>query len=451
MFSRLQSEELTKLAKLFPSDKPLYAVGGCVRDSIRGAEFYDIDLAGAVLPDELAEILDGSGFCVHSASPRLGTVVVKGDGRHYEYTTFRTDSYPKGSGEHTPLKVEFTNDIYTDACRRDFKCNAMYFDILKGRLVDPLNGQQDVKNKVLSTTVASEKVLSEDGLRIMRLFRFASVLGYGIDEDTYESAKRLKNNLTDISVERIRDELDKLLAGAYCYNALKLMNEAGVLKIILPELADNDKEPQKSEFHKYDVLEHIFKVVENCPVDIRLAGLFHDIAKAKCKREDGNTYMHASVGEAMTRAIMTRYKYPLKEIDRISRLVGGHMFDVNGNARDVKYRRFIAKYYDIIDDMIALFDADSIGTGYYEYSRTAEKMRGIYKNMQAQNTAFNVSMLSVNGRDLQTLGYGGREIGEELDRLVKLSVDGLIANERGSMLKEAKKQRLKLEKEKKND
>ncbi len=111
MFSRLQSEELTKLAKLFPSDKPLYAVGGCVRDSLRGVEFYDIDLAGALIPDELAEVLKDSPFQVHSASPRLGTVIIKGKEKHYEYTTFRIDSYPKGSGEHTPSKEELTDDI----------------------------------------------------------------------------------------------------------------------------------------------------------------------------------------------------------------------------------------------------------------------------------------------------------------------------------------------------
>ncbi len=327
----------------------------------------------------------------------------------------------------------------------------MYYEIAEGKLIDPLGGQKDIEDRVLSTTVAPEKVLAEDGLRIMRLFRFVSVLGYEIEQNTYESAKRLAYNLNDITVERIRDELDKLLAGEHCYDALELMNEAGVIKIILPELALNDKVPQKVEYHKYDVLEHIFKVVENCPLRIRLAGLFHDVAKAECMRRDGNTYLHASVGEEITRRIMTRYKYPLKEIDRISRLVGGHMFDVNNNARDIKYRRFIAKYYDIIDDMIALFDADSIGTGYYDNSRTAAKMREIYRKMQDEKVAFNAAMLAVNGKDLQKLGYSGREIGEELDRLIKLSVDGLVENQRRSMLKEAQRQRLKLEKEKKND
>ena len=445
MFSLLRSEELKTLAGLFPKDKPLYAVGGCVRDGLRGVEFYDIDLAGALLPEQLKDLLDGTPFQVHSASLRLGTVVIKGGDRHYEYTTFRIDSYPAGSGEHTPSKVEFTDDLYTDACRRDFKCNALYYDILKDEIIDPLDGRKDIEDKILSTTVDPKKVLGEDGLRIMRMMRFVSVLGYKIQDDTYDWAVKLADNLRDISVERIRDELDKLLVGEHCYEALKLMNQSGVLKIILPELALNDKVAQKPQFHKYDVLEHIFKVVENCPPDIRLAGLFHDIAKAKCMHDDGNTYMHACVGEEMTRRIMKKYRYPIKQTERIARLVGGHMFDVNGNARDIKYRRFIAKNYDIIDDMTALFDADSIGTGYYDYSRTASKMRDIYRQMLKEKVAFNTSMLAVRGEDLKELGYSGKELGEELKRLVGMSVDGMIANERRSLLKEAQKQRLKSE------
>lgn len=433
-----QLDELKSLSQYFPADKKLYAVGGCVRDALRGKEFFDIDLTGEATPQELEQILSNTPYQVHSASPKLGTMIIKGK-RNYEYTTFRIDSYPKNSGLHTPSKVEFTRDIYADACRRDFKCNAIYYDIANSRIVDPLDGQKDIQNKVLSTTVAPDKVLGEDGLRIMRLLRFVSQLGFEVEKNTLESAKNLVANLKDISVERIRDELDKLLLGDYCYEALHMARDIGVLSIILPELASNDKVAQKPQFHKYDVLEHIFQVVKNCPPNIRLAGLFHDIAKGVCQQNDGNTYMHASVGAKMTRDIMTKYKYPNKEIDRITRLVEGHMFDVNGNAREIKFRQFIAKYYDIIDDMLALFDADSIGTGYYEDSRTATKMRIILNQMKENNTAFNVSMLNINGKDLQKLGFEGKAIGEEMRRLVDLSIRGLITNDRQELIKLAKK------------
>ncbi|MDE7079923.1 MAG: hypothetical protein K2O95_07405, partial [Clostridia bacterium] len=121
-----QSEELKKLSGYFPKDRRLYAVGGCVRDALRGKPCYDIDLAGASTPEQLIELLKNSEFKVCEASPRLGTMIIKGK-YAYEYTTFRTDSYPSGSGIHTPTSVQFTEDIQADARRRDFKCNAVYY------------------------------------------------------------------------------------------------------------------------------------------------------------------------------------------------------------------------------------------------------------------------------------------------------------------------------------
>ncbi|MDE5616361.1 MAG: tRNA adenylyltransferase, partial [Clostridia bacterium] len=120
-----RQEELKRLASYFPKEKKLYAVGGCVRDALRGKPCYDIDLAGAITPDELTVILKDSEFKVCEASPRLGTMIIKGECA-YEYTTFRTDSYHAGSGIHTPTSVRFTEDIFEDARRRDFKCNAVY-------------------------------------------------------------------------------------------------------------------------------------------------------------------------------------------------------------------------------------------------------------------------------------------------------------------------------------
>ncbi|MDE6210834.1 MAG: CCA tRNA nucleotidyltransferase, partial [Clostridia bacterium] len=362
MFDEKTRVELQELASYFPIDKPLYAVGGCVRDHLRGKGCYDIDLAGGVKPEELIEILSKSSFGVVSASPRLGTVVIKGKST-YEYTTFRIDSYPSGSGVHTPTQVEFTDDLTTDAKRRDFKCNAIYYNIKDAQIIDPLGGIKDIEHCVLSTTVEPDTVLSQDGLRILRLARFVSTLGYEIEEQTYDSAKRLVGRLNEISVERIREELNRILSGEHCYKALCLLRDIGAFKIILPELAANDGVPQKAEYHKYDVLEHTFKVVEACPPQVRLAGLFHDIAKGVCQAKDGNMYFHNLVGAEMTEEIMTRLKYSNRQIERTTRMVKLHMFDINGNTKESKCRRFIANNFDIFDDMLDLFEADCIGTG----------------------------------------------------------------------------------------
>ncbi len=433
MFDEKTSIELKTLASYFPIDKPLYAVGGCVRDYLRGKGYYDIDLAGGVKPEELVGILGASPFGVVSASPRLGTVIIKGKST-YEYTTFRIDSYPSGSGVHTPTQVEFTDDLTVDARRRDFKCNAIYYGIREGRIIDPLGGIKDIELNVLSTTVDPDTVLSQDGLRILRLARFVSTLGYCIEERTYESARRLVGRLNEISVERIREELNRILAGKHCYKALCFMRDIGALKIILPELAANDGVPQKAEYHKYDVLEHTFKVVEECPPQVRLAALFHDIAKGICQTKDGNMYFHNTVGAEMTEDIMKRLKYPNREIERTARMVKLHMFDINGNTKESKCRRFIANNIDIFDDMLALFEADCIGTGHFQNSRTADKLRKIYAKMLEEKVPMSIKELAINGKDLQLLGYDGKEIGRMLNEIWDIALIGGVVNRKDALM-----------------
>ncbi len=445
MFDEFIKSELEELAKLFPEDKPLFAVGGCVRDALRGEKCYDIDLSGAVKPDELINLLDGTRFKATGASPRLGTVIIKGN-KCYEYTTFRIDSYPTGSGVHTPTQVEFTTDIVVDAMRRDFKCNAIYCRIIDNELIDPLDGIADVKRKVLSTTADSQTVLSQDGLRILRLARFVSTLGFEVDGETYESAKKLACRLEEISVERIRDELDKILAGDNCYKALHLLQDIGALKIILPELAANDGVAQKREYHRYDVLEHTFKVVEACPPNVRLAGLLHDVAKGVCMANEGNTYFHNVRGEMMAREILTRLKYPNRIIDRVARIVGLHMFDVNGNARECKCRRFIAQNIDLLDDLLDLFKADCIGTGYLQSSRTADKLTAIYAKMIEENVPMSIKALDVDGGDMQKLGYIGKEIGVVLNEIWDLALLGKIRNDKENLICVAKRMKKRVKK-----
>ena len=438
MFDDLTRADLEKLASYFPIDKPLYAVGGCVRDHLRGKECYDIDLSGGVKPNELIDILANTPFGVVSASPRLGTVIIKGKNT-YEYTTFRIDSYPAGSGVHTPTEVAFTDDLRVDAKRRDFKCNAIYYQINERKIIDPLGGIKDIERSILSTTVDPDIVLSQDGLRILRLVRFVSKLGYEIDSKTYDRAKMLVVRLNEISVERIREELNKILEGEHCYKALKIMRDLGALEIVLPELAANDGVAQKIQYHKYDVLEHTFKVVEACPPQARLAGLFHDIAKGVCQEQDGNTYFHNVVGAKMTEEIMTRLKYSNRQIERVTRMVALHMFDINGNTKESKCRRFIANNLDILEDILALFEADSIGTGYFTSSRTAERLRKIYAKMLEEKVPMSIKELAVNGKDLQELGIEGREIGQTLSELWDMALRNSVPNERERLLEIAEK------------
>ncbi len=431
-------QELIKIAKLFPPTQPLYAVGGCVRDFILDENFdiknVDIDLASSVTPAQLDNIFSGSGYEIVKASERLGTIIIKGI-RSYEYTTFRVDSYPNGSGEHTPSEVFFCDDIALDAQRRDFKCNAVYYNILEESFVDPLQyGIQQIKEKILETTISPSQVLGQDGLRIMRLFRFVSTLDFDIEANTYQSVVELKDRLKDISIERIAVELEKLLQGKNCYKALCLMRDSGVLQVILPVLMTNDKTPQNPKYHKYDVLEHIFRVTQNCPPSIRMAGLMHDIAKTYCQNKYGNMYLHAQIGSAMCQEILEKYRYSKKFVDTMSRLVKEHMYDINNNTKEGKLRLFIAQNFDIMDNLLALKKADFIGAGMNPQDYVPSNLQIVYEQMKKENAPINIKQLAINGSDLQNLGVEGKQIGEILENVFVRVVKEKLPNQKDFLL-----------------
>lgn len=428
---------LDKLAKEFPSD--LYLVGGAVRDYLRGVKTTDFDLAGSARPEEIKAVFAGSGFRVCDSSPKLGTLIISGDGARFEYTTFRTDSYPEGSGAHKPCEVVFTDDIELDCRRRDFRCNAIYYDVKRGRLVDPLDGAADVRRELLRTTRGAEEVFCEDGLRIMRLVRFVSTLGYKPDGEAERAAKRLAGRLKDVSAERIRDELDKTLMGKRVVDALELAFGLGVLDMILPELSANDGVVQPAAFHRYDALRHAFHTAEAAREDIKLAALLHDVGKAEAWKKDGNMHNHAEYGAVTAREITTRLKYPNAVIAETETLVREHMYDVNANARKSRLRRFVAKNHAVIDKLIALVRADSKGTGLFDDSPRADRFQATLDEMKQKGIPFTVRQLAVNGDDVKKLGFRGEEIGRVLEELLRDCLDGILVNDKEVLLAQAAK------------
>lgn len=411
--------ELQELAELFPSNSPLFVVGGAVRDYLLHSPLSgDIDICSAISPTEIASILKNSNFKVIEASPRLGTVIIARDNA-YEYTTFRKDSYPNSRGTHAPLEVSFTTSIAEDCLRRDFCCNSVYYNIIEKKLVDPLLGINDIQHKILRTCLEGNQTLSEDGLRIMRLARFVSTLNFDVDNQTFDSAKANCRLLADISCERIADELNKLLGGDNPFGGLQLLLTTGALDVILPELTLNNNTPQNAKYHKYDVLTHTFWTVQYAPKQIRLAALFHDVAKTFCLNCDGNMYMHAVVGEKMTKDILTRLKYPKKTIEHTARLVASHMFDLACNTKESKTRLFIAQNFDIIDELISLKTADGMASGFPFESSSVDKLARIKNEIIDKNLPVSLLDLKIKGDDLEALNIRGKDIKMALDELLK--------------------------------
>ena len=425
--------ELKRLAKLFPPERPLYAVGGCVRDGILGREVFDIDLTSACLQEEAEKYAKAAGMRVLLGSKRLGTVMIKGE-KSYEYTPFRVDSYPAGSGVHKPASVRFTEDIEEDARRRDFTVNALYYDILRGDTLDLLGGKADLDARLLRAVDDPRRVLGEDGLRIMRLYRFVAVLGFSAEEKTAAAAREMSGLLGDIAPERIRVELDKLLAGEHAAEGLRGLIGCGAMRVIMPEFCENIGVKQDPAFHMYDVDEHILRTVEYAPPRLRLAALLHDIGKGRCVREEGNMYRHAQVSAQMAEEIMTRLRYSKEQTRRTVRLVAAHMTDMRGDMRESKLRRFVAKNADIIDDLTELIIADARAACGNADREKCLRIARLRDKMQKEGVPFGVGELAINGNDVMAFGYKGEEIGKVLNELFDLCLRGEKKNERKILL-----------------
>ncbi len=392
--------ELKAFADALPV--PLYAVGGCVRDALLGRISHDVDLCSAMRPEQLAAFAEAAGVPCSLVNARLGTVLLQIGGTKYEHTTFRTESYPPG-GMHTPQTVAFTDSLTADAFRRDFSINALYQNVSTGELVDPTGGLHDLEHRVLRTTTPDPAViLRDDGLRILRLVRFAVSTGFMIDPATWEAAKAHEALLDSIAWERKRQELDRLLVFDDVLRALTHLQELGALFRLFPELKDADGLAQRPDYHKYDVLTHMLHTCAAMPpaVELRLMGLLHDVGKPKSLFEYGNYHRHAYIGERMSEAILKRLTYPNATVKRVSLAVGRHMFDLDGHAKESTLRqRFVEWGRQGTEDAIALREADIRGSG-YQTAYVAARWRRVYQAMLNENVPWTTSELALSGREI---------------------------------------------------
>ncbi len=380
----------------------LYAVGGCVRDAMLHRPVHDIDLCSKLRPEELIRLAEANGVDARIVQKTLGTVLLSVGEQTFEHTTFRTESYGTG-GTHRPETVVFSDTPEIDAFRRDFSVNAMYESVLDGALCDPTGGMTDLENRVLRTTTADpEVILQDDGLRILRLVRFAATLGFSVDPATWAAAKANAALLKDVAWERKREELDRMLLGERVYFALSMLREVGALPYLLPECVECDGMPQRRDHHKYDVLDHMFHTCENTPNDLacRLIGLLHDVGKPEAKRRDGNQYAHDLYGERTARTMLERLRYPNALINRVCLAIRAHMFDLCETAADTTLKkRFAAWGRERTEDLIMIREADIRGSG-YKLDYTAHRWRRVYQQMQEQHAPFSESELCVSGEDI---------------------------------------------------
>lgn len=391
-----------ELADAFPT--PLYLVGGFVRDGLLGYDCADIDLASATDVDAAEKAFRAAGCAILRKNCATMTLTAKKDGRAIEYSTFRSDAYGAG---HAPISVKRLETAEADSARRDFAINSIYCDVSSGEILDPQNGLSDLRLRRVRAAGSPERVFASDGDRIMRLARIASELGFDVEPDTLRAAKRNARLIDDISVDRVRAELDKILTGDEKHGirnahlrGLRLLDEIGALERILPELTAGKGMLQRKDFHKHDVFDHaLFSAAASDP-SIRLAALLHDIGKPFVKSATGRYRGHEAKGAAVAREILTRLGYPRATIEEVSRLIACHMFNLRGDESKSAIRGFILENRDIMEKLHLLRQADRIGGGFSAGASEPDATYAEYRSMLERRIPLSVSELRVDGRDL---------------------------------------------------
>ncbi len=318
-----------------------YFAGGCVRDFIMGNPIADIDIATSAPPDEVEKLFPKT----FPVGKQFGVIIVHIDDMDFEVATFRTDmAYSDG---RRPDSVRFTNEK-EDVLRRDFTINGLLYDPVKDKILDYVNGQKDIENKIIRTIGDPEKRFFEDKLRMIRAIRFATRFNFVIEDATKEAIKKLKNEITLVSAERIGEEISKILTGTNKHIALDLLDEVGLLAIILPEIKAMQNVAQPPEFHpEGDVYVHTRMMLEDSDttdLELGLAILLHDIGKPPTFEITDRIRFnnHDTVGRKMAEEVMRRLKYSNETITKVCELIGAHMkFRHVPDMREAKLKRFI--------------------------------------------------------------------------------------------------------------
>ncbi|MBQ7598210.1 MAG: HD domain-containing protein [Clostridia bacterium] len=422
------------IALLNESGFACYAVGGWVRDGLLQSASHDIDLTTSATPEEMQRVF--SSYSVIATGLQHGTLTVLLDGHPLEITTFRTES-AYSDGRH-PDAIRFARDLNSDLSRRDFTVNAMAFHPREG-VVDPFGGQQDLQNSVLRCVGNAAERFTEDALRILRLLRFASKLGFSVESQTKKAAFECKERLLLLSKERIAVEFKGILCGAFVKDVLLEYHE--ILAVLFPFISKMYGFAQHNFHHCFDVYEHTATVVAAAPDTpvLRLAAFFHDCGKPDCFTTDengiGHFYAHASRSAQIAKETMQSLKLDKKTTERVTLLVKLHDSPIEEDARAIKRR--LNKYGEAaLLELIALQRADTLGLAPAFHTRLAhfDALESLTGEVVASGAVFSLRDLAVNGNDMKRLGLRGKEIGSALKKLLCAVLDEKVKNEKAALL-----------------
>ncbi|TSC54755.1 MAG: poly(A) polymerase [Parcubacteria group bacterium LiPW_30] len=411
-----------------------YLVGGCVRDVLAGRKPKDWDFTTNARPEDIIKIFPKTFY-----ENEYGTVGVVNENTEdeslkvVEITPYRIEG--KYSDYRRPDSVVFSKNLEDDLKRRDFTINAIAYDITKGQIVDPYNGQKDIKDKVIRAVGNPEERFAEDALRVLRAIRLATELGFMINNETEKALENNVKNLGKIAQERIRDEFIKLIMSPNPMIGIVLANRLGILKYVSPETEAGINVKQNGD-HIYDVWEHNLRALQHSadrewPLHVRLSALFHDVSKPETRRwsdekKDYTFYGHDVVGSRVTKKILERMRFPREIVDVVSKLVRYHLFFSDVDKITLSAVRRIVKNVgpEHVWDLMKLRACDRIGMG--RPKETPYRLRK-YESMieEAMRAPISVAMLKIDGKRIMEVTHEtpGPKIGYVLHALLEEVLD----------------------------
>jgi poly(A) polymerase len=347
--------------------------GGCVRDMLLGRQPKDYDVATSARPEQVQSLFPGSV----SVGAAFGVVQVRLDDERIEVATFRSEG-PYLDGRH-PSSVTFA-DARADVGRRDFTINGLLYDPLDGRVLDWVGGQADLQAKRVRTIGDPAARFEEDRLRMLRAVRLAAELDFEIEQQTLAAIRLAADRIQSVSAERIRDEIARIFTGPRRGAGLRLLDETGLLPVVLPEVAAMKGVPQPPEFHpEGDVFEHTVRTLDalrSPNLVLAFGALLHDVGKPPTYevRDRIRFDRHDEVGAEVTAEVCSRWRLAAREAEAIVALVREHMrFKELPKMRESKRRRFFAR--PDFDDHLELHRADCLAShgnlSTYEWVRQA--------------------------------------------------------------------------------
>ncbi len=410
-----------------------YIVGGVVRNSMLNLPLTDTDITTNALPDEIERIFEKT----IPTGKKYGTITVRRNKINYELTTYRSETnYSDG---RRPDIVKFSNSLSEDLMRRDFTINALCMDVDEN-ILDLVDGKKDIENKLIRAIGNAEDRFKEDALRMIRGVRIMTQLEFTIEDETEKALIQNSNLIANVSRERIREELNKLILSDKPSIGIRKLIKTGLMAHIIPEYIETVGFEQHNPYHDKDVFEHSMEVLDNVEskLELRLAAFFHDIGKPSCfsQSEDGRGHFfgHHIISAEMCRDIMQRLHYSNIMIENVTTLVRYHLLK-SVDMKDKGVKRYINNVgIHRLDDMFKLNVADIKGKAFTANYEKVNSLRKKVDDILSRKEPLSRKDLAVNGRDLERLRIEkGKQYTEIFDILLDYVLEFPEKNNRNDL------------------